>query len=406
MSGNNNGGEVVDFRSEILNEVEQNSYDSLKIWRMFQSKKSNLPNNQRIQNLSWRVNSISNARRQNSKVLKKVQMKNISLLKSTNHPTNEEFDYIEHIKKMTKEEFGDYNNIPLHPADFGDSANAISIYNGQDTSSNIDYSPDAANSLTSNTNSIFSNLRYDHSLSISSQVSNKPPRQQLAHPQIQLRGSNHSGTVANEFNIEHFLDLEKHEEGNPHKDSNFNEFDLLDLTQFDHNKDKKDNFSLSNYINSLETALKEDNKPTSSITPIFNNQTTINDTFTIPNNTNYNVTMNPKLQQLSKEQMSCNSCGTTTTPLWRKSTNEKNENLILCNACGLFLKLHGNLSKRNVNGNATVKKIGANPFVSDDHMGEVFDNNKFHSGSISTSPKRMPNGVVKEEDYDWLKIGL
>lgn len=33
----------------------------------------------------------------------------------------------------------------------------------------------------------------------------------------------------------------------------------------------------------------------------------------------------------------CTNCNTTTTPLWRRNP----EGLALCNACGLFLKLHG-----------------------------------------------------------------
>ncbi|KAI9241046.1 MAG: GATA zinc finger-domain-containing protein, partial [Podila humilis] len=33
----------------------------------------------------------------------------------------------------------------------------------------------------------------------------------------------------------------------------------------------------------------------------------------------------------------CTNCDTQTTPLWRRNP----EGLPLCNACGLFLKLHG-----------------------------------------------------------------
>ncbi|KAI8915095.1 hypothetical protein BC831DRAFT_385868, partial [Entophlyctis helioformis] len=33
----------------------------------------------------------------------------------------------------------------------------------------------------------------------------------------------------------------------------------------------------------------------------------------------------------------CGNCGTTTTPLWRRNAAGET----LCNACGLFHKLHG-----------------------------------------------------------------
>ncbi|OUM59197.1 hypothetical protein PIROE2DRAFT_23345, partial [Piromyces sp. E2] len=33
----------------------------------------------------------------------------------------------------------------------------------------------------------------------------------------------------------------------------------------------------------------------------------------------------------------CSNCGTTKTPLWRRNANGES----LCNACGLFYKLHG-----------------------------------------------------------------
>lgn len=39
----------------------------------------------------------------------------------------------------------------------------------------------------------------------------------------------------------------------------------------------------------------------------------------------------------NKDSLQCSNCNTTTTPLWRRSPEGES----LCNACGLFLKLHG-----------------------------------------------------------------
>lgn len=44
-----------------------------------------------------------------------------------------------------------------------------------------------------------------------------------------------------------------------------------------------------------------------------------------------------KKDSVNKEEMRCTNCDTTNTPLWRKDVDRKP----LCNACGLFLKLHG-----------------------------------------------------------------
>ncbi|KAI8331273.1 hypothetical protein EDC96DRAFT_527281 [Choanephora cucurbitarum] len=44
-----------------------------------------------------------------------------------------------------------------------------------------------------------------------------------------------------------------------------------------------------------------------------------------------------KRTSLPTNNVSCTNCETTTTPLWRRNP----EGLPLCNACGLFLKLHG-----------------------------------------------------------------
>lgn len=71
----------------------------------------------------------------------------------------------------------------------------------------------------------------------------------------------------------------------------------------------EENF-LSSYISSLESTLK----PPEKIIPV-----------------------QPKTNLTAKKVLQCTNCQTKTTPLWRKS----NGGDLLCNACGLFYKLHG-----------------------------------------------------------------
>lgn len=79
---------------------------------------------------------------------------------------------------------------------------------------------------------------------------------------------------------------------------------------------------LSAYINSLESTLKQD----------------------------YRIDQAPQRVKAktppgsgSKKVLQCSNCQTKTTPLWRKSSNGD----LLCNACGLFYKLHGVLRPLN-----------------------------------------------------------
>lgn len=88
---------------------------------------------------------------------------------------------------------------------------------------------------------------------------------------------------------------------------------------------------LSSYINSLESTLKDSEKskfPSALLPPRSGRSSRL-----LPVNH----------EQQPKKLLQCTNCQTKTTPLWRKSNNGD----LLCNACGLFYKLHGILRPLN-----------------------------------------------------------
>lgn len=99
------------------------------------------------------------------------------------------------------------------------------------------------------------------------------------------------------------------------------------VSQSKSNKHQQPNTFLSSYINLLESTLRNDYKmsPTSS---------TLQASPSVNSNTD-------SLTQ--KKVLQCANCKTKTTPLWRKT----NQGDVLCNACGLFYKLHGILRPVN-----------------------------------------------------------
>lgn len=145
---------------------------------------------------------------------------------------------------------------------------------------------------------------------------------------------------------------------------------------------KPKNF-LSSYINSLENSLKNDYKVNNyqSITPPKSITSK-----SIPNGLNghnnedngfHNSKRSPEIFQgnmvnevstnIDKKFLQCSNCQTKTTPLWRKSNNGD----LLCNACGLFYKLHGVLRPLN---NKVEKKTNSNDSMIMNNNINLFNN--------------------------------
>lgn len=97
-------------------------------------------------------------------------------------------------------------------------------------------------------------------------------------------------------------------------------------------KNNNNNF-LSSYISSLESTLKQG----------FNNNNNNGTTSKPSYSPSKTYKTSPIDHSQPKKQLQCTNCQTKTTPLWRKSNNGD----LLCNACGLFYKLHGILRPLN-----------------------------------------------------------
>lgn len=128
---------------------------------------------------------------------------------------------------------------------------------------------------------------------------------------------------------------------NNNKNSKINDTETIqDINKFDNNaSDSNSKNFLSSYINSLESSLNIDyksQKPPSSYQSITPPKSTASKKS--PPNLNFEVD-----NFSSKKLLKCTNCQTKTTPLWRKSNNGD----LLCNACGLFYKLHGVLRPLN-----------------------------------------------------------
>ncbi|KAI5963662.1 uncharacterized protein KGF55_002542 [Candida pseudojiufengensis] len=146
---------------------------------------------------------------------------------------------------------------------------------------------------------------------------------------------------------------------------------------------------LSSYINNLESNFKHpqfksnlnyNNQSTTSVSTMNKKpSTTTNISSSSTNNSNSSV----------KKILQCTNCETKTTPLWRKSNNGD----LLCNACGLFFKLHGvlrplnhnNNHNNNNNNNNLKKKIKNDKMIGNSNINLL--SSDFNNNSSKSSPQ-------------------
>lgn len=90
------------------------------------------------------------------------------------------------------------------------------------------------------------------------------------------------------------------------------------------------------------------------------------------------------VSNVQKTLTKCNNCGTTKTPLWRKDPSGN----ILCNACGLFLKLHGTMRPLSLKTDVIKKRNSKRQSIS--QQGEGYKN---ISSSINSQYQPIQIGV-------------
>lgn len=322
-----------------------------------------------------------------------------------------EFDYIEHIRRISKEEYGINPDLPTE-SDFN-----MNIFKDLDSgsynfNSNIP-SPSTSHSFSSTSNSVF---QFNQNRVSTSSLKRMPVNT--------IKLGKMSNLMSEDFNIENyfnfddtmidFVDHPSTSNNNGHtrlqdqahqRSSNFNHEpshgsnNNVTISSQQADDDAKNNssldYSLTNYINTLEVSLdnqipkpgnfdinsnssvksgsitsnktirNEEDYPTPvtvSTSPsliqfskLSNSQNSISMKSTLSGGKNFNVghAVNstsasgpaPNNASHNSSQPICENCFTTTTPLWRKTS----DNRLLCNACGLFFKLHGVIRPPTVN---------------------------------------------------------
>lgn len=350
----------------VSNLIADTDNSSIEIFKMYQNK-NYLPHNQRISNIAWRIqnkklmlgasgtapasnrsssgsvngiakpihrlNSVS-SNRSNSISAKNsgpvtVNGSKRDLLDNLNDPNLDEFDYVAHIRRISQEEYNQANIMAKNNNQSNKQSDSIN----NNTTNSITSPDSSTNTLTSLNSAIFGTMK-SSATTATSTSSNKPL-------EVSFANNNNAKNIPGNNNF------------------------------------------LSSYINSLESTLKLDYKlnQNSEFDTSLQSNTVSNSTSVSP----------PKFKQrqpsvgtgIGKRVLQCTNCQTKTTPLWRKANNGD----LLCNACGLFYKLHGVLRPLNNNsgsGSSTNHIANSDPI----------SNSGNNSGNSSASVKNPSDKII------------
>ncbi|KAG5421239.1 hypothetical protein I9W82_000329 [Candida metapsilosis] len=342
----------------ILDLIQDEDNASMDIFKMYQHK-SYLPHNQRISNLAWRIqnkkiltqnndatgsnistgtgkitsnacvskpmarkdsgsknnnNSVSTTNAPTSNLLDNI---NKSATKvedsgdSSNEPNLDDFDYVAHIRRISQEE----SKSGLIDAKVG-------AINTDNSSTGIPEDDQSSNFLSTYINNLESNLKNNSIFPAPSAT---------------------SATQSSPTNIQHSKSI-----------SGISAPFTTKPAKSSSTSSSTSTTPKPLQSSGLATSTKTKNTASTSSTI---STTSPNSISGIPTNGRKNSLTNNGRKKI----LQCTNCETRTTPLWRKS----NDGDLLCNACGLFYKLHGTLRplrnnkvNNSNNSNSTSYSVG------------------------------------------------
>lgn len=281
--------------------VEDPDDASFKIHSMYQNKKY-LPHSQRVANIAWRIQNYKFMQKKDA-ALNSKHLSSRRSLKPITDPNVEEFDYVAHIRRISREEYG------AEPAAFMPRTSTLSM--------SIPSTGMAHSTLVPQSSTIAPHaMARSHTTSF------------LTSP-TGLTSHNGSAQWPQNGGIQ-----SGHQHGNNgHGNGN-------GIGNNNNNSSNGSMSFLSSYINLLELTIKHDSKTSPSHLSIASS--------TVTSAPLVQLKLELLRQSSSKPLLQCTNCQTRTTPLWRRT----NAGDVLCNACGLFFKLHGIL--RPLNGSQSL----------------------------------------------------
>lgn len=341
--------------------------DSISIFKLYNEAKLNLQYKERLINYSKRL--------QFKKITENNNILNIlKLIDKDDHLKNEETD--QHMK--------DIDMYMENDTPYGSFSNDFELNESKYLLSRP--IPTHSNHYTDDTTSL------SHSFDIHNNNNHR---------------NNSNNTTTNFMNMNFSLTNEIDSFQN-NSNMSLSQFHYLDDTPEETNWDNNPSNSLPSFTSSFQVYPNAVQQLTPSRTPSYQSIQPL-----VSNNSNNNVTKrqpkkprrknsignspdsnnNNNNANSSNKNTKCNNCQTYTTPLWRKDTQGNS----LCNACGLFLKLHGVMRplslktdiikkrQRNGNGNNITKRTGSN--------------------TRYTKPN-VPPSLEEQGNLDWLSIKL